>query len=128
MSSETGQAYSLKLKRGAVNRPALLIPRYLMHQGIVQVIVPLRSSTNELWHDVDAFALILYLFIDGHVGAESGLSESQWAEFGAVVGQIHACQLPAKLLSALRKETFMPKWIDIVRQLQRHVPEASASF
>jgi spectinomycin phosphotransferase len=123
-SADDGRAFLLKLKRDPVFEPGLQVPRYLKDQGMKQVVVPLPTITGTLWRTVDDFALILYPFIDGDEGMAAGLSDRQWLEYGAVVRQLHASQLPADLLAQVPRETFVPqaKWSGVIRELQATVP------
>jgi spectinomycin phosphotransferase len=123
VSADDGTAYFLKVKKGVIYEAALRVPRYLRDHGIEQVVAPLPTSTRELWQTEDHFALVLYPYINGSVGMEVGLSDSQWREFGAVVKTIHATRLSSDLLEQVRKEMFRPKWSEFVKQLQIEIED-----
>ncbi|MGB0388018.1 MAG: phosphotransferase, partial [Ardenticatenaceae bacterium] len=96
-----GRSYFLKVKRGRVYEPALFVPRYLKDQGIEQVVAPLPTNVaggdeRALWARVDdtEFALILYPFVEGRTGMESGMSDEQWVELGQVLRRIHSTRPP----------------------------------
>jgi spectinomycin phosphotransferase len=97
-----GNSYFLKVKRGLVYAPSLLVPRYLKDQGIEPVVAPLQTQTHALWQSLAGFSLILYPFIEGRVGMEAGLSERLWREFGTVLKGIHATRLPASLAGQIK--------------------------
>jgi spectinomycin phosphotransferase len=97
------QPYFLKVKKGSVYQPSLLVPHHLKAQGINQVVAPLPTVTSELCAMIDPFALILYPFIEGKSGMEQGMSLAQWTAFGAILKQIHAIVLPNELLMQVKR-------------------------
>jgi spectinomycin phosphotransferase len=121
--ADDGQPYFLKARKDARCEHWVRIPRYLKDQGLEQVVAPLPTTTQELWGTVEHFTLILYPFIEGEVGMEVGLSDSQWTAFGAFLKQLHTTRLPSELMEQLPKEDFVPnrKWTGVVRQLQAEV-------
>ena len=118
VGADDGGTYFLKVRRGTPYPPSILVPRYLRDRGIEQVVAPLPTRDQDLWRSVGGFALILYPFIEGDVGMEAGLSDSQWTEFGTVLRQIHSSTLLSELLAQVRRESFSSKWSGLVRQLQ----------
>jgi len=116
-----GKTFFLKAKKGGVEEPSVLVPRYLRDNGIEQVVAPLPTNDGGLWTDVDTFTLILYPFIEGQIGMDVGLSASQWTALGSLLKQIHSSPVPAALSRQLRRETFTPKWSPVVKELQRQV-------
>jgi spectinomycin phosphotransferase len=110
--------YFLKVKKGMIDPAALLVPRYLKDAGIKQVVAPLPGRSGALWHRVDGFNLVLYPFIAGEVGMEVGLSAGQRREYGAVVQRLHESRLTADLLGVVPRETFVPRWAEMVKGLQ----------
>jgi spectinomycin phosphotransferase len=114
-------SYFLKIKRGLSNLAGLFVPRFLKDSGTEQVIAPLSTKTQELWANVDEFAFILYPFITGNEGMKMGLSDSQWAEFGSVLKRIHHTELPPGISQHVRRETFIPKWSNLVNDLYKHI-------
>ena len=92
-------AYFLKVKKGAMYQPSVVVPAFLKTQGIHQVVAPLPTVTGELWAMIDPFTLILYPFIDGKTGMEQGMSSSQWMAFGSILKKIHGTLLPDELLA-----------------------------
>jgi len=118
-----GQPYFLKVKWDTVDAINLLIARCLKEQGLEEVVAPLPTVTSEPWGKIDRFTLILYPYIDGKVGMDVGLSDSQWLQFGGIVKRLHAIQLPPVLLNRVAKEDFVPtrKWDAVVSRLQNEV-------
>jgi spectinomycin phosphotransferase len=116
-------AYFLKVKRDDVYELSITIPRYLKAQGIEQVVAPLPTITPDLWAQVDNFALLLYPFVEGEVGMDVGLSDSQWIEFGKVLKWLHDTHLTPRLMAQIRKETFTPqaRQTSIIQQLHEDV-------
>jgi spectinomycin phosphotransferase len=121
------QSYFLKVKKGSVYQPSLLVPHHLKDQGINQVVAPLLTVTGELCAMIDPFRLILYPFIEGKSGMEQGMSLDQWTAFGAILKQIHATTLPSELLAQMQHEKFLLnlQWITVIHQLQEKVQTAA---
>ena len=111
------QGYFVKLRNGPVSEPALVVPLYLSDCGIAAAVGPLPTRSGLLWQSLGDWTLILYPFIAGRPGMDCGLSPQQWAGFGAVIRQAHACTSPAGMLATLCRETFIPKWAGVVRKL-----------
>jgi spectinomycin phosphotransferase len=114
------QAYFLKVKKGLVYQPSLLVPHHLKAQGVNQVVAPLPTVTGDLSAALDPFRLILYPFIHGESAMERGLSLDQWTTFGTILKQIHATTLPDELLVQMQHEKFAlnPQWLRVIQQLQ----------
>lgn len=121
VTAENGVTYFLKVRRGRLNEPGLLIPRYLKDQGIATVVAPLRASGDRPWIALDDFKLILYPFLDAENGYYAGLSDAQWIAFGATLRQIHAVELPAELAARMRREAFVSRHVPIVQALSARI-------
>jgi spectinomycin phosphotransferase len=116
-----GKASFLKVRKGQINEPSLTVPRYLSDHGIGQAVVPLANRAGRLWTVVEPFALILYPFIDGGMGAVVGMSDAQWLELGAVVRKMHDLPLEAAFTKHMRRETFVSAWMDVVQSFQADI-------
>ena len=116
-----GNAYFLKVRRGAVNEPAIAIPRYLRDNGIEEVVAPLSAADGRSWQRVGDYILILYPFIDGRPAMDVGMSHGQWTELGCVLRKIHTTGLTPSLERLVSTETFRPAWSPLVRELQAGV-------
>ncbi len=110
-----GTLYFLKVRdREGFSLPSLVVPHYLCSQGVPHVLAPLPTADQSLWVNVGDFALSLYPFIDGQMGAHVGLTADQWRTFGALVRQVHGTELPPDLLQTVPRETFRPhRWSQI---------------
>ncbi len=114
-------AYFLKLKEGILNRAGLFVPRFLKDNGIEQVIAPLPTKKRDLSVEIDGFVFILYPFITGNEAMKVGLTETQWIEFGSVLKRIHITELPSTISQYVRRETFIPKWSNLSKELHMQV-------
>jgi spectinomycin phosphotransferase len=119
--ADGGIDYFLKVKKGTLYEPSVAVPRFLKDQGIEQVVAPLPTTDHNLWTRLGQFALVLYPFVDGKRGMQIGLTDQQWIEFGVVLKKIHTTRLPADLLAQVRRESFSPKWSDMVRAVQQKI-------
>jgi spectinomycin phosphotransferase len=124
----TGEAvYFLKLRRSDFDELSLEIPLFLKAQGLRAIIAPLETKTGQLSTSLGDYRMILYPFVVGKDGYEVDLLASQWVEFGTTLRGIHAAQLPANLVQRLPRETFTPKWREMVRNFQARAESATFS-
>ena len=121
IQANDGNSYFLKLKKELSNPAGLFVPRFLKDTGIEQVIAPLPTKAHTLWGNVNEFVLILYPFIAGNEAMEAGLTDAQWAEFGAILKRIHTTKLRANTLQYVLQETFVPKWGGFSKRLHEQV-------
>lgn len=120
-NTEDGKAYFLKIRKGTVYKPSVVVPQYLKDNGIEQVVAPLLTQAQELWKSIDDFVLILYPFIEGSTGMQIGMSENQWMELGTVLRKIHSIRLSPELSEQVHLETFIPRWSGVVKQIQARI-------
>lgn len=113
--------YFLKIKKGLSNPAGLFVPHFLKDNGIGQVIAPLSTGTQELWATVDEFSIILYPFITGKEAMKVGMTDAQWTEFGSVLKRIHLTELPSNISQYVKRETFVPKWSELSKELYKQV-------
>lgn len=113
-----GAAYFLKARRGEVNLPALVIPRFVQAHG-VPAVAPLMTQVGKLWMDAGDFKLILYPFIDGNSGMDAGLSAAQWIAFGSALRKMHDLALPTDVMALLPREDFSayPYFQDVLQRV-----------
>jgi spectinomycin phosphotransferase len=121
VTADDGAEYFLKVRRGQLNAPGLLIPRFLRDQGIESVVAPLRAADDRPWAALDGFKLVLYPYLAGENGYYAGLSDAQWMAFGTTLRQIHAVDLPADLAAQMRVEAFVSRHAPIVRALSARI-------
>ena len=115
---DDGCRYFLKARQGHLYAASLAVPSYLSGIGVEQIVAPIQTQSAELWTEAGQFNLILYPFIDGGSGGETGMSDDHWREFGRVLKQIHSTTLPEALFDQVQQETFSPNWAEMVRRLQ----------
>ena len=107
--------YFLKLRSGVFDETSVALPKFLSDQGIAHIIAPLATSTGQLWANLDTFKVILYPFVEGRNGYEVDLSDHHWIEFGAALKHIHTTVVPPALIGRIQRETYSPKWREIVK-------------
>jgi spectinomycin phosphotransferase len=117
-----GAAYFLKVRTGAgFSLPSLVVPRYFHDRGVPHVIAPLPTIGGALWVGVNGFALSLYPFLDGRMGADGGLSEQHWRALGATLKQVHGDQLTPELGQIIPREAFIPSRRSVMTDLEAAV-------
>lgn len=121
VDTRDGTSYFLKLKKNLSNLAGLFVSRFLKDSGIQQVVAPLATNTQELWANLDRFRLILYPFVVAVEAMQVGMSNSQWMEFGSTLKQIHSAGLSTDISQYVNRETFVPKWSSVARELDEQV-------
>jgi spectinomycin phosphotransferase len=115
--------YFFKLRSGVFDETSVALPKFLSDQGIVQIIAPLATKTEQLWASLDAFKVILYPFVEGHNGYEVDLSDRHWGDFGTALKGIHTAVVPPALIRRIRQETYSPQWREIVKTFLERVED-----
>jgi len=118
-------AYFLKLRKGPFEEITVTLPQFLKNQGIQSIIAPLPTSAGRLCGNLNAYKMILYPFIEGQNAYEVDPSDRQWVDFGAALKRIHAIHLPPVLSGQIPRETYSPKWRELVKAFQAQAEEAS---
>jgi len=118
-------AYFLKLRKGDFDEITVAVPQFLKAQGIQAIIAPLETRAGQLWTSLDAYKLILYPFIEGQNGYEAALSDRQWLDFGAALKAIHTAQVPPALTRLIPRETYSPRWREMVKTFQAQIEETA---
>ncbi|GAB4201581.1 MAG: aminoglycoside O-phosphotransferase APH(9)-Ia [Roseiflexaceae bacterium] len=118
-----GADYFLKLRRGPLNEPGLLVPRLLAERGVPHVLAPLPTAQGNAWAALEDFTLIVYPFVEGQTGRAAGMGQQHWQALGAALRQIHATTLPPALEAALRREAFAPDRHEVARLLDRRIAQ-----
>lgn len=119
VTTENGQDYFLKVKKGSIPEPTVSVPHFLNALGISQVVAPLPTRDQHLSQPLGDFTLILYPFIEGITGMEKGLTTSQWIKMGTILKKIHSAVLPDTL--PVKRETFVPAWAQMARELHSEI-------
>ena len=65
--------------------------------------------------------MILYPFVEGRNGYEVDLSDRHWIEFGAALKRIHSVVVPPALINRIQRETYSPKWREIVKTFMARI-------
>jgi spectinomycin phosphotransferase len=84
-------------------------------------MAPIPTTSRRLWTDAHGFAWMLHPFFDGKDGYEVELSRAQWSTLGAAMRAVHTVVLPADLADKVPRESYSPRWRDVVRALDRQV-------
>jgi len=113
--------YFVKLKYGHHHDISVVITKLLHEAGIQQIIPPIKTTYGQAIHYIDDFTLIVYPFIDGQNGFSSNLTNDQWFILGKALKQIHEIEVPSSIQNKVRRETYSPKWREIVKQLFTHI-------
>jgi spectinomycin phosphotransferase len=67
------------------------------------------------------FTLIVYPFIESQNGFSQILTDDQWFTLGKVLRKVHEFKMPPAIQGRIRRETYSPKWRNIVRSLYGHI-------
>jgi spectinomycin phosphotransferase len=114
-----GATYFLKVRAGAgFSLASLVAPRYFRDQGVPHIMAPLPTIAGALWAGAADFALSLYPFVDGRMGADGGLSEQHWHALGATLKQIHTDPLTPELRQIVPREAFVPSRRSVMADLE----------
>lgn len=114
-------SYFIKVIQGKDDEAHLAVIRYLHHSNVKEIIFPIFSTDGQLLKQFNTFKIIVYPFIEGQNGFMQKLTKRQWIELGKTLKNIHTLSLPAPIQKQLRKETFSPKWREIVKTLDLQI-------
>ncbi|HHS8392432.1 TPA: aminoglycoside O-phosphotransferase APH(9)-Ia [Legionella pneumophila] len=114
-------SYFVKLKYGHHDEINLSIIRLLYDSGIKEIIFPIYTRDTKLFQQIVHFKIIVYPFIDAPNGFTQNLTEKQWQQLGKVLRQIHETSVPTAIQQRLRKETYSPKWREMVRSFYNKI-------
>lgn len=115
------RSYFVKLKGGHNHDCGVATLDLLHNEGIQQIIPPLKTSQGQPTQHIDEFTLIVYPFIENQNGFTQLLTDDQWVTLGKVLRKVHAFKMPQEIQSRIKRETYSPKWRDIVRSLYGHI-------
>lgn len=111
------KAYFIKLKQGHHHDTAVEILELLQSAGIQQIIPPVRAIDGRTTQRLEDFTLIVYPFVEGQDGFQRALTDDQWITLGKALRQVHEVEIPHFLQKRIRRETYSPKWREIVRSM-----------
>jgi spectinomycin phosphotransferase len=118
-----GVSYFVKIRARAIHLPSLLVPRLLIEQGIPHILAPLLTKTQALWGSLGTYSVVVYPFIRGENAQITGLSDSQWREFGATLKAIHSGGFASRLRGQVPAETFSSPSARLVRRLSVQIQD-----
>jgi len=118
VETATGDFY-LKLRKGEVNKAALLVPKFLQARGIGNAVAPLLTAGDQLCAHFGDYALMLYPFVAGESRWDMTLRSAQWRDWGTVMRAIHSTAIPADLEQEIPKEVFAVKWLSKLARVER---------
>lgn len=110
-------SYFIKLKRGHHHDIGIAVVELLHNAGIQQIIPPVKTTYGQSTQLIDDFTLIMYPFIEGQNGFTRILTDEQWLTLGKTLRQVHEIDVPSSIQRQVRRETYSPKWREIVRSL-----------
>ncbi|CZG06980.1 aminoglycoside O-phosphotransferase APH(9)-Ia [Legionella pneumophila] len=114
-------SYFVKLKYGHHDEINLSIIRLLHDSGVKEIVFPINTLEANLFQQVDHVKIIVYPFIDAPNGFTKNLTEKQWKQLGKILRQIHETSVPTPIQQRLRKETYSPKWREMVRSFYSQI-------
>ena len=119
VTDDAGVSWFLKVRRGRIAPAGLTVPRLLSDRGIAGVVAPVPARPGTLAAPVPGtdFALVLYPFVRGAQGMETGLTHGQWRMLGRTLRRIHDVAALASLPADIPREAFRPPWRDTVRRV-----------
>jgi spectinomycin phosphotransferase len=121
VAADDGTPYFLKLRRADFDAIAVTVPAFLHAQGITQVMAAQPTASGQLWTRAHGFVWILYPFFAGHNAYERPLTATQWAILGRCLRAVHSTTLPEALAHLVPRETYSPRWRDVVRTFSQQV-------
>lgn len=116
-------SYFVKLKRGSNHDISIDIIELLHHAGIQQIIPPIKTISDQSIQRINDFTLIVYPFIEGQNGFTQSLTNKQWQMLGETMKKIHNIDVPVSIQHQLRRETYSPRWREIVRSFYQQIDE-----
>ena len=115
----------LKVLGRPVDAASLEIPRYLGDYGVGHLIVPVPTVAGRPFDSGEPFSFIMYPFVDGRQGAETGLSTAHRVELGRLLRCIHDVRAPDELATIMRRERFEPRDVESARTMAERVRSGS---
>ncbi len=114
-------SYFVKLKRGHQHDMSVVILEFLQITRIQQIIPPVKTIHGQSTQHTEDFTLIVYHFIEGQNGFNRNLTDNQWLDLGKMLRQVHDIDVPPSIQKQIRRETYSPKWREVVRSLYMHI-------
>lgn len=119
-------SYFIKLKQGSHHDISVEVVELLQRTGIHRIIPPIKTIHGNLTQPIDDCTLIVYPFIEGQNGFNRDLTDDQWIKLGKTLKHVHTVKVPLSIQNRIRRETYSPKWREIVRSLYPHIETTSS--
>ena len=117
--------YVLKVRCGDFDEIAATVPAYLHSKGLLRIMAPIATRTNQLWIHAHGFDWMLYPFFDGKNAFESPLLRAQWIALGETMREVHTANLPSELARRVPRESYSPHYRAMVKALDSQVEQRS---
>lgn len=119
-TASDGTPYAVKVRRGEATA-GLLAAAYLTDHGVTGVPAPLPSRTGQPWNVRDGTQVCVICWVTGRRGIHGCMGERAWRSLGALLGQVHAAQLPERLAARLPVEEYGTAAASLVRTVDARV-------
>jgi spectinomycin phosphotransferase len=113
-----GEFY-LKLRKGVVNKAALIAPQFLQSRGVENAVAPLQTASGQLFARSNEYSLMLYPYIQGESEWNMPLTWTQWRDWGGIMRSIHSATIPANLVHDIPREVFAVKWLEKLARVEK---------
>ncbi|WP_420642834.1 phosphotransferase [Candidatus Leptofilum sp.] len=117
------EPYFLKLRSGLFKETSVTLPRFLLEQGVSELISPCLTKSGTLWVALADYKVMLYPFINGHDAYDVPLTDALWRQFGRALKKVHTAVLPQSLAKSIPRETYSPKWRQMVTKFMQQIQE-----
>lgn len=114
-------SYFIKLKRGHDQDISALMIEYLSKSGIQHIIPLIHTTQGQPTQRLGDFTLSIAPFAEGQDGFSRDLTDDQWITLGNVMRQIHDMEVPQSLQARIRRESYSPKWRQVLRSLLKQI-------
>lgn len=109
--AKNDKTYFLKIRFENFTESSLVMP-LLISQSIntSKIINVIKTIDGKLFVKVSAQYLMLYPFINGKSGWDTGLTKEQFVEFGEFMSQLHSVKIPEEYKKIIPTEQFDSKY------------------
>ncbi len=119
-----GASVAIKLSRRAPS-PGLAVSSHLAARGVPSIVAALRARSGKPSLTVDGVQVSVLPWILGRRGADTGMTASQWRDFGELLARVHEVELPAELRALVPAENYVPVAVDVARRLARQIRDVT---
>ncbi|MEM8860904.1 MAG: aminoglycoside phosphotransferase family protein [Chloroflexota bacterium] len=107
-ASADGKNYFVKLRTANFEPTSVSLQAALSAAGTEQVISPVATVDEKIWLETSFGHLMVFPFVTGNDGYEQAIQPEKMIEFGQVIRQVHAAEIPSLVRDALPRERFDP--------------------